>query len=251
MKNRLLLLNLVLALLIAGVGRQLRQNWIESRAREQQMFGRAFKPYPAPVLPPFVVTPAVAAAGYFDVAEKMLFSKDRNPIVVVEAAPVKPMPPLPFFHGLMDLGQGPTIILSAKSGAPHRGYHLGELIGEFKILSVDQQSIEFEWDGKPVRRKFEEMIDRAEAQAAAAQPPPASAGQVAVAPAGTTNLTASKSTVIAGGTKHGPAAGAEGEIRPCQPDDTSAPGAVVDGYKKLVTKTPFGQVCRWEPVKED
>lgn len=250
MKNRLLLLNLVLVALIAGAGWQLRQNGIESRARAQQMFGRAFKPYPAPVLPPFAVAPAVAAAGYLDVAEKVLFSKDRNPVVVVEAAPVKPLPPLPFFHGLMDLGQGPTIILSAKSGAPHRGYHLGEQIGEFKIVSVDQQSIEFEWDEKPVRRKFEEMIDRADVQTAAAQTPSAS-GQVGAAPAGTTNLTAAKSTVIAAAKKNGPAAGAEGEIRPCQTDDTSAPGTVVDGYKKLVTKTPFGQVCRWEPVKED
>ena len=29
----------------------------------------------------------------------------------------------------------------------------------------------------------------------------------------------------------------------------SLPGAVQDGMRKVVTKSPFGDVCRWEPVK--
>lgn len=242
MKNRLLLLNLALLALIAGAGWRLRQNWLDARSREQRMFGRAFKPLPAPVLPPFVTTPAVAAANYLEVAEKMLFSKDRNPVVIVEPPPAKPMPPLPVFHGVMDLGKGPTVILSNKPGTPHRGYQPGERIGEFTIAAITADGIDFEWDGKPVHRSFEEIADHSPPPAAG--PPP---GVMAQANPGAA-ANASKSTVLSGSAKSGPGPGAAGEIRPCQADDTSAPGTVTDGYKKVVSKTPFGPVCRWEPV---
>ena len=37
-------------------------------------------------------------------------------------------------------------------------------------------------------------------------------------------------------------------IKGCQPGDNSPAGAVVDGYRKLVTETPFGKSCRWEKI---
>jgi hypothetical protein len=40
-----------------------------------------------------------------------------------------------------------------------------------------------------------------------------------------------------------------GQVKLCNPGDTSPAGAVVDGYRKVVTRTPFGEVCRWEPVQ--
>jgi hypothetical protein len=40
-----------------------------------------------------------------------------------------------------------------------------------------------------------------------------------------------------------------GGYHTCLPGDTSPPGTVVDGLKKLVNTTPFGVTCRWEPVK--
>jgi hypothetical protein len=33
------------------------------------------------------------------------------------------------------------------------------------------------------------------------------------------------------------------------PGDTTPAGTVRDGYRKLVTQTPFGNACRWELVK--
>jgi hypothetical protein len=244
LKNRLLLLNLALIALICGAGWRLRQNWLEARAREQQMFGRTFKPLPAPVLPPFVTTPAVAAANYLEVAEKMLFSKDRNPVVIVDPPPAKPMPPLPVFHGVMDLGKGPTVILSNKSGAAHRGYQPGEQIGEFTVAGITSDGIDFEWDGKPVHRSFDELADRSPQPAAAS--PPSMVAQAGATANTTTDL--SKSSVISGGTKSGPGPGQAGEVRPCQVGDDSDAGTVTDGYKKVVSRTPFGSVCRWEPV---
>jgi hypothetical protein len=39
------------------------------------------------------------------------------------------------------------------------------------------------------------------------------------------------------------------EVRGCKPGDDSPAGAVVDGFKKVVSATPFGSACRWEQVK--
>ena len=245
MSRKLLILNLVQLALIGICAYQLRQNWMDARDREHRMFGRQFKAQPAPILAPFPLAAPVSAGGYFDVAEKVLLSKDRNPIVVVEKPAPKIMPPLPSFHGLMDLGEGPTIILSEKPESAHRGYHLGQSIGPFKIVAVDNNEIEFEWDGKPVRRRLEELTSRtvvAEAKgagAAASAPPPSNA-------AATTTL--GGSTTIAGSAKAGPAPGADGKLRRCVDGDDSPSGTVTDGYKKIINDTPFGRICRWEPL---
>lgn len=228
MTRKLIILNLIQVALIGICAFQLRQNWQDARGREQRMFGRQFKPQPAPVLAPFPIAPPVSAGGYFDVAEKVLLSKDRNPVVIVEKPAPKIMPPLPSFHGLMDLGEGPTIVLSEKPESAHRGYHLGESIGPFKIVAVDNTVIEFEWDGKPVRRRLDELVSRtvvADAKGAAAAAPPPSSG----AP-GTTTL--GGSTTIAGTAKAGPAPGPEGKLRRCVDGDDSPSGTVTDGYKK-------------------
>jgi hypothetical protein len=37
--------------------------------------------------------------------------------------------------------------------------------------------------------------------------------------------------------------------RACVPGDTTPPGTVQDGLRKVVSKTPFGESCRWEPAK--
>ena len=58
----------------------------------------------------------VLATRYAEIAEKMLFAKDRNPTVVVEVKPEapKPMPKLPALYGVMNLLDGTTAIMSEK-----------------------------------------------------------------------------------------------------------------------------------------
>ena len=59
--------------------------------------------------------------------DHMLFTRDRNPNVVIEVAPPKPMPPLPSAFGFMNFG-GPSVILTEKPGGPQRAYRPGEQI---------------------------------------------------------------------------------------------------------------------------
>src|ERR1019366_640365 len=101
---------------------------------------------------------AAAPAEYIDVANKMLFSKDRNPIVVVEPpkpAPEPVMPALPSYSGQMSIGE-PVIFLSVAKDVQH-SYHVGDQVGDFKLASFDQDNIVLEWKGKTIERKLEDL----------------------------------------------------------------------------------------------
>lgn len=184
MNRRLVLLNLALLALAGALVWTLRANWLQAKARERAVLQRkvAAKAVLAP--PPLPTMKAVAPAEYIDVAGKMLFSKDRNPTVVVE--PPKPppepvMPALPNYHGQMAIGE-PVILLSASTNAAQRSYHAGEQVGDFKLVSFDEDRVAFEWKGKSVERKLEELRPK-EAPAAGAQTASRSAAPAARASA--------------------------------------------------------------------
>jgi len=239
LKRKLLLLNLVLVALTALAGWRLRQQYLAAQAREQAVLGRRV---PAPAAPPAAKSaPAqpLTAAGYIEIAQKMLFSKDRNPTVIVEAAPPppKPMPPLPGLHGVMNFPDGPVAMLSEQGAARHRGVRIGESIGEFKLLAVNDSEITFEWDGQTIVKDTRELRQNNEPppETAARTPAPASAPAPTAPPA-------PRGQPV-------PGVSIGGGIKACQQGDTSPPGTVAQGMRKVVTESPFGQVCRWEPVQ--
>lgn len=241
MKNKLLLLNAVLLVAIgAGVWR-LREAWLAARAREQAVLNRSVTPRSVGSAPPSPRIEPVLATSYADIAAKMLFAKDRNPTVVVEVKPEapKPMPTLPALYGVMNLLDGTTAIMSEKPEMKHVGVRPGDKIGEFTLVSVNRDEITFTWEGKEVTRKIDAMIDRV----GAVQPGPSAIMRRATPVGAVTPQSQAQQ-------KRGePAPGVEVAkgIRACQQGDTSPAGTVADGYKKLVTPTPFGDSCRWVP----
>jgi hypothetical protein len=231
------LLNLLLLAGAATAGWRLRIEWLAAKERERALANRPVKPVPPPPFVPLPPAPEVRPVGYADIAQKMLFSKDRNPVVVVETPappPPKPMPPLPQLLGVMNI-DGPTAILSEKEGAPQREVRPGEPIGAFKLVAVDTQQIVLEWEGKLVERKIEQLAPRPQAAPqqtrtgadAANAPPPRPQAPVSAEP----------------GVDIGKG------VRACQPGDASPAGTVSQGMRKVVSDSPFGQVCRWEPVQ--
>jgi len=239
LKSKLLLLNAALLVAI-GVGVwRLREAWAAARVREEAILHRRVTPKSIGSAPPGLRIEPVLATSYADIAEKMLFAKDRNPTVVVEVKPEapKPMPKLPALYGVMNLLDGTTAIMSEKPETRHVGVRPGEKIGEFTLVAVNRDEITFAWEGKEVTRKIDAMIDRA--------------GPAAPAPSGAQRSGPAVVAVPpqAQPTRGEPAPGAEVAkgIRACQRGDTSPAGTVADGYKKLVTPTPFGDSCRWVP----
>lgn len=287
MNRRLVLLNLALLALAGALVWTLRANWIAAHARERAVLQRkvAAKAVLAPPALPGVKT--VAPAEYIDVAGKMLFSKDRNPTVVVEPpkpAPEPVMPALPSYHGQMAFDE-PVILLSPSANAAQRSYHAGEQVGDFKLVSFDETRVAFEWKGKNVERKLEELRPKetaTQASAQAAAPPSAAAAATPVravasldhpnpvaAAASVSNASASatpapvKSVTSLSGTGNAANSASAGDTsgdstfgplspsgdRACLPSDNSPVGTVHLGFMKVQSMGIFGASCSWTEVK--
>jgi hypothetical protein len=245
LRKHLWLVDLTLLGLIALTGSTLWDRWKNMQAREETLLRQMIPPAPTPVVPPLPGVSPTYASAYMEVAKNFVFSRDRSSDVILDPPtpvppppPPPPMPTLPLAYGVMDLGSGPVIILSERAGAQHRGYRPGERVGAFKLVAINGQEVVFDWDGKQVKKKIEELIDKRAAEstkpAEAPQGPP-----VSVAPA------VSKVAKV----EAGPGVELGADSRACVPGDTTAPGTVKEGYRKVVNKTPFGDSCRWEAVK--
>jgi hypothetical protein len=239
LKRKLIALNLALVATICVSAWRLREGWLAARERDRAILQAHLKPQPPP--PPIPRTPArpVAATSYATIAEKMLFSKDRNPSVVVEVAPppkAKPMPPMPVLYGIMNLADGTTAIMGEKTGAEHQGIRPGDKVGEFTLVAVNNDEITLEWEGKDVTKRIDELIDRG-----APQP------QVPVTPS-TAQRTQQSAPAPVKPASPEPGVDVGNRIKACQPGDSSPPGTTSGGFKKVVTPTPFGDSCRWEPL---
>jgi hypothetical protein len=252
LKPKLIALNVCLIAAIAAIAWQARVQWDAMQAQRQSHLRAMVKPAAPPPLKPAPKPDPAAAAKYLDVATKDLFSKDRNPNVVVETPkvePPKPMPPLPVVFGVMGLPSGTKAIMAEKAGAASRTVHAGDTIGAFKIVALDTQNVTFDWDGKDVSRKIEDLIDRSSAPTANAQPaagaaaPPAQGPNNPAPPPPVAAPTSAKDLGVELGAAGKPSS------RACAPGDSSPAGAVVDGYRKTISKTPFGSVCRWEQIQ--
>ncbi len=252
MKRNLLLLNLILAAGIAACIIAVRDRWQQAEQRRQEVIAsRRTAPSTAPSAGVASPEPPPRAASYFDVAQQMLFSKDRNPTVVIEVKEEKPMPSLPAAHGVMDIGAGPVVFLSDKQ-TPQRGYRVGESIGPFKLTAANNQELTLEWEGQTVKRRLEELRPKLDAQAVAAPAAPAPAATspapatVSASPARPDPASASPTTNTSNqAPRMGPEAGSA-SMRYCTPGDPTPDGTVVDGFTKRSRQTPFGSVCFWE-----
>ncbi len=234
-------LNLVMAALTVVAGWRLRALWIAAQDRQRLVLSQRVQPPKLLPPPPVAVVAPLVAANYLDVAQKMLFAKDRNPNVIVEAEapkPKPPLPPLPVAHGLMFFGDDPVIILSASPGAEQKSYHAGDVVGKFKLVGFNRDKVTLEWDGDKVEKPYAELlpkeIEQAAPAATAAQPSP----------------TVVSTAAALDPSKAGPGIDTGAGFRACQVGDPSPAGTVSGGYKKVLNPTPFGNQCFWEAVKK-
>ncbi len=87
------------------------------------------------------------------------------------------------------------------------------------------------------RKKFQELRPQP------GTPAPQAAGASVAATPGAVVQSASAAA------EGGPGAQVTSNMRACVAGDTSPAGTVKDGYRKVLTQTPFGANCRWEPAK--
>jgi hypothetical protein len=149
----------------------------------------------------------------------------------------------------MNLGDGLTVIMSEKAGERHRGVQVGQQIGPYKLAAVEGEQLVFTWKDKTVKKKIDELISRREekVEVAAANADQANTG--APRPGGRIVPETPASKVPAPKVEAAPGVEMAPGISACQPGDDSPAGTVKDGKRKVVTKTPFGDACRWETVR--
>jgi hypothetical protein len=243
--NKLRLLDIALLVVAALLGWQLRKEWQDAHTRDLVLLHGGLPPAKVPGVAPLDKVEPLSAATYLEIAVKDLFSPDRNPNIAVEPPPPpppeKPPPPFPVAHGVMLWdGAPPTIVLSEKSNGTQKGYHPGDSIGQWKLVAIDNSYVDFEWDGKQFKKRIDELIDRT--PIAAASQPAAASKAAGPKPAATQSLGSSPA-------KSGPGSDVGGGQKGCVAGDNTPDGAVVDGMKKVLIATPFGNSCHWETAK--
>jgi len=250
---------LALIVAAAAVAWHGRTVWRQAEAKRQRL-DAPVKPATVTPLPAQAKPETPQAVKYSDVANKNLFSKDRNPTVVIEPpkpAEVKKMPPLPVLYGVLGLPSGTRAIMSEKRGDPSRPVRAGDTVGEFKIVSLDTRHVTFDWDGTQISKPVDDLIDRSAAVQTAAAPSPGAPAVPASAPqpsGGLAPVSSNKGGSAASSNISNPKIGKEvgaagASVRGCVSGDNSPAGTVIDGYKKQVVSTPFGSQCSWIPAK--
>jgi hypothetical protein len=248
LNRKLIFLNLVLLGLAGWLFWMLRVKWLELHQHEHTVLTLSPRVRQRLVIPPpnLLLKPPTAG-DYLGIAKDMLFSKDRNSNVIVDPPPPpppppppKPMPQLPAYYGTMALFGDPVILLSLPQG-PQKKYHAGDKVGPFQLVSFDREKVVFDWDGKTVERKPEELKEKESVQQAQqqAEGPPTRVEAVKIIPDPPPNAPRVSEVI---GADNG------GGVRMCVAGDKTPPGTVIDGYKKVETMNMFGKTCMWQQV---
>ena len=265
MKAKYVALNLALTVAILVASWQAGTHRKEARAARERAVLAPVKTLA--VLPPAPVPlpEAASAAHYAEVATNDLFSRDRNPTIVIEPPKVekpKEMPPLPVIYGVLGLPSGTRALMSDRAGVTGKPVHAGDMVGEFKILTLDTRDVTIQWESRVIARRVEDLIDRG-SHSDAAPNVAAAAASAGAAPVATNLYDAQLrdqtaraqgnapplQPVTPGGSIGAEVGSAGHSERACRPGDTSPAGTVVDGYRKILIPTPFGANCRWTPVQ--
>jgi hypothetical protein len=263
MSGRLLFLNLMLAAGVLLAGWKLYANYQDDRAQREAFLRRPVNPAGVAAHTPSEAAKPLQASGFLQVAQQMLFAKDRNPNVIIEIEPPKapppppPVPPFPAAYGILSFG-GDVVVLLSDAGK-QKGYRLGDSVGPFKLSALKGEELTFEWNGQEFKKTLTELkklaatAPVATATAGNTQSGPA-VGVVSVAQAEATARTVNQQARDEAYKQElarvsGPnASGGMGD-RVCDPADTSPAGTIQNGYRKRLIPTPFGSNCIWEPVR--
>ena len=246
MNRKLILLNLGLAVALFFVARVLHDRWQEGEARRAKVEGQKVVPAPVQPLPPRPMVPPLAATAYVDVAQKVLFSKDRNPDVIPPPppppAPPPKIPPFPAAHGVMIWGNVPPSIILSVGNGEQGVYRAGDKVGEFDIAGIDERHLTLTWNGQTFVKNISDLEalaapapEERRQQTATNLPPPPVSAPPPVVPQNGPGITMDP----------------EGRMKTCDVNDTNPMGTVIGGYRKVPLVNPMapgGHFCLWQAV---
>ncbi|MEI9815281.1 MAG: hypothetical protein WDO18_22705 [Acidobacteriota bacterium] len=251
MNRKVVFLNVVLGILLIWIGVRLRAHWQEASERKNVAMSRPAHPSSVAAPPAAPGVEAPSAVQYLDVAQKMLFSKDRNPIEILPPPPPPkvepppppkpPVPPMPHYYGQMDFGE--PVLLMSPDGKIQKSYHKGDKVGDFEIVEFDDKTVTLTWNGDTFLKEFRELTKEPERVAQVAAAAPAPAGGRTIIGAGPAPSAGQQKSI-------GPTLGEpQGNLRNCVAGDNSPDGTILDGFRLKKMDNLFGSTCQWEPLK--
>ncbi len=254
MKNKLLLLNaLLLGVFVLGASELYRQ-WLEAEARYARL-EEAERVVPLPDFPTPAERARIRPASYMPAVERMLFTKDRNPVVevVVEETPEVVRPELPLLAGLADFGDGPRALMAAAANDTPQWLEAGEKVGDFIFEGLEGQKVKLSWQGEELTVAQDQLVGAMaprETRTSKTSRPRLPAGGGAPAQAQQpANLAENAPKPVGGEYNIGK------ELRPGvyavdssdkSPHGTSFKHSDGSTYTKTVRRTPFGSQSWWE-----
>jgi hypothetical protein len=258
MKRKLTLLNLALLALLLAAGLEFNRRVNEANAR-YAILQRFDEPKEAPVFPPPQMADRVRQADYLPIVNRMLFYEDRNATVEVEA-PVETVvvrPDLPVLSGVMNLGEGPIVLMADSSKDFPRPVAIGEKVGEYTFLGLAGDKLKLGWQGEEIEVTQDSLAGEVESRTAAARSGGSSGGGSAARRAAASRRAARAETKTQAPAETRKEVGGRynigTEIRPgvfrADPRDTAPAGTEFEGYRKVVNPTPFGNQSWW--VRKD
>ena len=251
MSRNLVLLNLaLLAVLVAGTT-ELYRRTKDARQRydifERTGSGQGTHAFSRPDK-----LAAVRPSDYLAVVDRLLFSKDRNPIVTIEVPPpeVADRPDLPRFIGLMDLGDGPIALMASAPNAIPKPVVRGEKVGEFTFVEAQGDSIIFQWQDETIEVSQAELTGSAgQAAGTSANPRRSAAGQPQAASGA--RLDAQREGRVGGQHNIGSELPGRPGVYAADPKDSSPHGTEHEDFVKTVKKTPFGTQSWWVKKQQE
>ena len=252
MSRNLVLLNLALLVVLVAGTTELYRRTKEARQR-YDIFERTGPGQGTPAFSRPAKPAAVRPSDYLAVVDRLLFSKDRNPIVTVEVPPpeVAARPDLPRFIGLMDLGEGPIALLASDSKTTPTPVARGEKVGEFTFVEAQGDSIIFQWQDETIEVSQAELRG-SPAQAAGASPNPRRSSAAARSrPASTARLDPQRQGQVGGQYNIGPELTGRPGVYGADPKDASPHGTEHADFVKTVKKTPFGTQSWWVKKQQE
>ncbi len=251
MSRNLLLLNLALLVVVVAGTTELYRRTKDARQRydifERTGSGQGTHAFSRPAKPA-----AIRPSDYLAVVDRLLFSKDRNPIVTVEVPPpeVAARPDLPRFIGLMDLGDGPIALMASDPKATPKPVARGEKVGEFTFVEAKGDSITFQWQDETIEVSQAEL-KRSLAQAAGTSPNSRRSAGVRAQPVSGARLDPQRQGQVGGRYNIGPELAGRPGVYAADPKDSSTHGTAHGGFVKTVKKTPFGTQSWWVKKQQE
>ena len=257
MKKKLGLVNVLLVALFVWGCLVFRGQYERARQR-YEIFDAAAETAEPPVMPAPAEAPAVRAVDYAPISQRLLLSRDRNPVIEVivpdERDVERPQPPL--LGGVVDLGDGPLALMAPNAKTPPRWTGVGEKVGEYTLQAFAEDTLTLDWNGESIELQRSELaavkFDRREERAASRKTAGSGSAnrQAAASRSGesASNLTASSDAVEKGKYVIGRQLGSGGYA--ADANDGARDGVEYKGYVRRVRATPFGAQHWWEKKEQ-